>query len=213
MSKEDQEVLEERIREAGQSDMKQAIKKIRNHGKQFHSDFKKFITRGNVIDLAVALVIGSAFNKIVNGLVNFIIMPAVGFFTNGITMTDWKWWIIKPDYDEAGAIVDGTGLAILYGSFLETIFNFLIIALTIFVALRIIRRAKSKIGQREEEKKRAEEAKAAAETKQKAEAAAEAARIAAEEAARKEAEQEASYRASVEQTELLRQILARMRNN
>ena len=74
--------------------------------KGFWADFKKFITKGNIIDLAVAVVIGGAFNKIVTGLVNHIIMPLVGLAMGGLNVKDWKWVLKEAVLDETGAVVN-----------------------------------------------------------------------------------------------------------
>ena len=91
--------------------------------KKFFNDFKDFISKGNVIDLAVAVVIGNAFNAIVTSLVNDIIMPFVGIIIGGINFTSIK-------------ITYGTS-SILIGSFIQNIINFLIIALSIFVVIQV----------------------------------------------------------------------------
>lgn len=87
-------------------------------------EFKEFITRGNVMDLAIGVIIGGAFQKIVTSLVNDIIMPAVSIITG------------KVDYSTLGVTVGGATLK--YGSFLTTVIDFLIIALSIFVGIKII---------------------------------------------------------------------------
>lgn len=97
----------------------------------FTSEFKEFISKGNVIDLAVGVVIGAAFGKIVTSLVEDIIMPPIGILLGGVNFGDLKYTI-----KDAG--VDGTGKAIApvtinYGSFIEICISFLIIALAIFV--------------------------------------------------------------------------------
>lgn len=94
-------------------------------------EFKKFALKGNVIDMAVGVIIGGAFSKIVTSLVNDIIMPVMGFFTGRIDLSSLK-WIIRPG-------VEGTAeLAIKYGQFLQSSIDFLIIAWSIFFAVRIL---------------------------------------------------------------------------
>ncbi len=134
--------------------------------KQFWQDFKKFITKGNVIDMAVGVVIGGAFSKIVTGLVNYIINPCVALLTSGHSLDALK-TVIK----EAELAADGTVLsaevAILWGTFIQTIIDFLIVAFCIFAVLRILMRAKNFLEydkiKKEEEKKRLDEEKAKAE--------------------------------------------------
>ena len=151
----------------------------------FWSDFKAFISKGNVIDMAVGVVIGGAFGKIVTGLVNYIINPVIGLLTGG-TSLDLLKTVIKP-----AAVVDGievAEVAILWGSWLQTILDFIIVALCIFSVLKAIMKAKEIVKAKEiraeEEKKQAEKEKAEAEKKEAEEAAAalEAKRIAVEDA-------------------------------
>ena len=182
----------------------------------FFKDFKAFITKGNILDLAVAVVIGGAFNAIITSLVNNIIMPLVGLFTGKASLADLDVWIKKPDYvpdPETGldVIVEGTGAGhIQYGLFLQAIVNFLIIALTIFIMVRVIRSSQDRLAFREKAKaeeaakKAEEEAKLAAEEQAKADAAA------AEAEAAKEAQLQAFYEANQKQTELLEKILEKI---
>lgn len=96
------------------------------------TEFKAFVLRGNVVDLAVGVVIGAAFGKIVTSLVDNVIMPPIGLLIGGVDFSAWK-WILKA----AGA--DGKGeVAIQIGVFLNTIIQFLIIAAAIFVVVKII---------------------------------------------------------------------------
>ncbi len=199
MAQEDIAVLEQRIEAAEKA---QKIEK-RNKTKQkalkeaggFWKDFKKFITKGNILDLAVAVVIGNAFNLIVNGLVKYIINPVISLLTGGISLDGWK-TVLQEATDTSEEI------AILWGEWLQTILNFLIIALSIFIALRIIKRTGNRLRARELEAQKAEAAKKEAEAKLKAQ---EAAELAAKEAAVREE----FYRNVARQTELLEQIANR----
>jgi len=96
--------------------------------KQFFKDFKAFAIKGNVIDLATAVVIGTAFTAIVNSLVNNIIMPSIGVIMGGIDFT--------------GLSVTIGASVITYGVFVQSIINFTIIALVVFVAIKFITRLK-----------------------------------------------------------------------
>ncbi len=111
--------------------------------KNFWKEFKKFITRGNIIDLAIAVVIGGAFGKIVTSLGNDIIIPLVGMATGGINIADLK-WVIRPAVTTDG-VITVTENAIRYGQFIQNIVDFLIIALFIFIALRLFLKAQKKI--------------------------------------------------------------------
>lgn len=90
----------------------------------FLKEFKEFVNRGNVIDLAVAVVIGAAFGKIISALVSGILMPFIGLILGGINITDKVWKI--------------GDAAIKWGAFLQSIVDFLIIAFSIFVAIKLM---------------------------------------------------------------------------
>ena len=96
--------------------------------------------KGNVMDMAVGVVIGGAFGKIVSSLVADIIMPLIGAITGGLNFTDWKWTIIGEHLNEAGETVPA--LTMNWGSFLQVIFDFLIIALSIFLVIKGINKMK-----------------------------------------------------------------------
>jgi large conductance mechanosensitive channel len=100
-------------------------------------EFKAFALKGNVLDLAVAVIIGGAFGKIVSSLVNDIIMPAIGAIMGGVSFTDLK-YIITP------ARGDIAEVAILYGSFIQSIIDFLIIAFSIFLFIKLLNSRKKK---------------------------------------------------------------------
>ena len=160
---------------------------------KFGEDFKKFITKGNIIDLAVGVVIGGAFGKITTSLVNDIIMPIVSLAVGNVDVTDWKIVLKEAILDDAGAVAKAE-VAIRYGTFIQTIVDFLIIALCIFAFVRAIVKMKDKLN--EEETKKAEEAKkkADAEAKEKADKAAAEAKAAAEKVAAERQEELALLR-------------------
>mgnify|MGYP004476105565 CR=1 FL=1 len=105
--------------------------------KKFFSEFKDFIARGNVMDMATAVIIGGAFNKIVTSLVNDLIMPLIGILVGGLNVTDWKWVITPAVLDEAGKVVTAEN-ALCYGNFIQTVLDFLIVAFCIFAALKAV---------------------------------------------------------------------------
>ena len=107
-------------------------------------DFKNFAVKGNVIDLAIGVIIGGAFGKIVTSLVNDVIMPLLGVITGGINLTAAK-WIIREAVDEATP-----ELSLNYGQFLQNIIDFLIISFSIFMVIRLINRFKRKEEKQEE---------------------------------------------------------------
>jgi large conductance mechanosensitive channel len=99
----------------------------------FVKEFKEFIARGNVVDLAVGVVIGAAFGKIVTSLVNDIVMPPLGYITGGIDFKDLK--VLIKHGDPAKKIAD---VSINYGNFINVVIEFLIIAFCIFVVIKAI---------------------------------------------------------------------------
>ena len=103
----------------------------------FAKDFKAFIMRGNVVDLAVAVVIGAAFGKIVTSLVNDIIMPPIGMITGGIDFSKLK--AVIQDSPDPKKVV-----SINYGTFINDVITFLIIALAVFIVIKLLERAMPK---------------------------------------------------------------------
>lgn len=114
--------------------MNPELEKIEKLKPKWIDDFKAFAMKGNVIDLAVAVVVGGAFNKIVSSLVSDIIMPLVGVLTGGINFS--------------GLSINVGDAMVKYGAFIQSIIDFLIIALSIFFAIRLLGKLKGK----EEEK-------------------------------------------------------------
>ena len=100
-------------------------------------EFKEFAMRGNVLDLAVAVIIGAAFGKIVTSLVNDIVMPIISIILGGVSFADLK-YVITP------AVGDLEEVAIRYGAFLQAVIDFLIIAIVIFIFVKIITSFKKK---------------------------------------------------------------------
>jgi large conductance mechanosensitive channel len=99
------------------------------------NEFKAFIARGNVVDLAVGVVIGGAFGKIVTALVDGIVMPVVAMLTGGVSATDWK-WVLKPAQLDAAGKQVAAEVAIRYGLVLQSALDFVLIALVIFLFLK-----------------------------------------------------------------------------
>lgn len=104
----------------------------------FISEFRQFIARGNVMDMAVGVIIGGAFGKISTSLVNDVIMPVISMLTGGISFDDWKIVLKAAVAGADGAIDSATEVAIRYGTFLATILDFLIIAFAVFCLIRAI---------------------------------------------------------------------------
>ncbi len=117
------------------------VKKVK-----FITDFKEFISRGNVIDMAVGVIIGGAFGKIVTSLVNDIVMPLVGLAMGGINLTKEK-FVLTPEIshvENGEKVIDAAESSLCWGNFLQTTIDFLIIAFCIFVAIRLIEKLKRK---------------------------------------------------------------------
>ena len=104
----------------------------------FMSEFKQFIARGNVMDMAVGVIIGGAFGKISSSLVNDVIMPAISMLTGGIDFSNWKIVFKQAVAGTDGVIDASTEVAIRYGSFLATIIDFLIIAFAVFCLIKFL---------------------------------------------------------------------------
>lgn len=99
--------------------------------KGFFGEFKEFIARGNVMDMAVGVIIGGAFGKISASLVNDIIMPLISMLTGGVDFSSWK-WVLK------AAVGETPEVAVNFGLFLATILDFIIIAFAVFCMIRAI---------------------------------------------------------------------------
>ena len=123
--------------------------------KKFFEEFKAFIAKGNVIDMAVAVVVGGAFGKIVTSLVNDIIMPLIGLISGGVNVAGLKWVFTEAVIDSATGEILTPEAALTYGVFIQTVIDFLLIAFSIFVFLKIILTAKEKFAKKEEPKEEA----------------------------------------------------------
>ena len=119
--------------------------------KNFWKDFKTFISRGNILDMAVGVIMGSAFGAIVTSLVNDIIMPLVALAMGGKSMSELCVVLNgEPQFLEDGT-ENAAALILHYGNFIQAIIDFLIIAICVFVFIRIMMRA-SKLGKEAAEK-------------------------------------------------------------
>lgn len=108
----------------------------------FFAEFKKFISRGNVMDLAVGMIIGSAFTAIVTSLVNDVVMPLISILTGGISFTSWNI-----------ALGSGENAPVLgLGNFIAAVINFILIALVIFIIVRAINKVHDAVEKKPEEK-------------------------------------------------------------
>lgn len=117
---------------------------------KFFDEFKKFAFKGNVIDMAVGVVIGSAFSKIVTSVVNDLIMPVFGAVTAGADFTSLKIVLSQAVLNEAGEVVTPEA-AITYGNLIQNVVDFLLIALSLFVFVTFINKAKERMAKKEAE--------------------------------------------------------------
>ncbi len=127
--------------------------------KKFFSEFKDFVMRGNVVDLAVAVIVGGAFQAIVNSLINDLVMPFIGLITGGINFADQFIVLKLPEGVDATAVeaantaADATALGATvwaYGSFITAVINFIVMAFVIFLLVKLINKAQS-VGKKKEE--------------------------------------------------------------
>ena len=105
--------------------------------RKFSQEFKEFIVRGNVMDMAIGIVIGAAFTAIVNSLVNDIIMPVVGYLTAGIDFADLSWEL-------RAATETAEAVTINYGMFINAVISFLIVAFVLFLIVKVVNRLRRK---------------------------------------------------------------------
>lgn len=110
---------------------------------KFLSDFKAFAMKGNVVDMAVGVIIGGAFGKIVTSMVNDLIMPVVSILTGGGDFSKMTVELAPAKVDEAGTVIKEAS-TLNYGMFIQNIVDFLIIAFCIFMAIRVISKFKKK---------------------------------------------------------------------
>lgn len=102
----------------------------------FLTEFKKFITKGNILDMAVGMIIGTAFNQIVKSMVDDILMPVIGRLANTKDLSELKYILTEQVLAEDGVTVEVAEVAIRYGQFLSYVLNFFIVAMTLFVIVR-----------------------------------------------------------------------------
>ena len=116
--------------------------------KKFIAEFKEFAMKGNVVDMAIGVVIGAAFGKITTSLVNDVIMPLISRITGGVDFSAWKWVLKAAETAADGAEIPE--IAVNYGNFIAVVLDFLIIALVLFMVVKAINKLRS-IGKKPEE--------------------------------------------------------------
>ena len=130
--------------------------------KAFFAEFKKFISRGNVVDMAVGVAVATAFTKIVTAFTNGFITPLLALLTNNADLSDMK-WIIKEAVTDAEGVVTQKEVAFMWGSFVQAIIDFLIIALVLFTVMKIFNRTMERARELQNELMTSPEAKKKAE--------------------------------------------------
>ena len=154
MGKADREVLEQRIAEGIEKEKeetkRQRKKRLKKESKEFQTGFKKFVTRGDVMELAIALAISTAFNRIVNGIVEWVLTPLISLMTSGISMSDWR-------YILSHATEEKSEIAIKYGALIEVTLDFFLIALMLYIIIRVLTRIRNRFHQSEIERAKAED--------------------------------------------------------
>ena len=222
MGREDMEAMQEKISRAEKKERKARLKQINKEIKAkrdgFFKDFKKFITRGNVLDMAVGVIVGGAFTAIINALSNNILKPVINWLLALVlkkdSLSEVYTFLKRVDMqqdkvNEAGEVI-GTEIVpdltqsiyIDWGAFINAIINFVLIAFTLFIIVRIINSVRDRLEKMDREAVAAKE-KEEAEKKEKEAAAAKAA---AEEAARKEQALQDFYANVARQTALLEEL-------
>lgn len=136
----------------GNNRVKEAVKTARKKQPKIVKEFAEFINKGNIIDLAVGVVIGGAFGKIVTALVDYIIMPIVGIIIGGVDFSDL--YITIPNW-----LGDGAGVRLQYGNFIQAVVDFLIIAFCIFIFIKFITKFKIEFKEEIEDAKEVEPSK------------------------------------------------------
>lgn len=115
-------------------------------GVGFFSEFWKFAAKGNIFDLAIGVILGTAFGAIVNSLVADIIMPLLSFATNGVNFSEWS-YVIRPAISMNGATT--AAVALNYGKLIQVTLNFLIVGLSIFTFVKLFSKLRERVARKE----------------------------------------------------------------
>lgn len=124
----------------------------------FFKDFKAFISKGNIVDMATGVIVGGAFSKIVSSLVNDVIMPPISMLLGEVNFSDLKHVLREEVVNEAGEVTQAA-ISINYGNFIQLIIDFLLMAFCVFLVIRVIVKSRARL---DEMKKKEEEVAAAA---------------------------------------------------
>ncbi|MCR4675567.1 MAG: large conductance mechanosensitive channel protein MscL [Lachnospiraceae bacterium] len=118
--------------------------------KKFVDEFKEFITKGNVMDMAVGVIIGGAFQNIINSLVNDVIMPLISAITGGIDFSNWFVALDGKEYATLAAAQESGAATLNYGTFITVVINFLLMALVIFCLVKTLEKVRTSVKKTEE---------------------------------------------------------------
>lgn len=127
---------------------------LKKKGKGFAAEFREFIMRGNVLDLAIGVIIGGAFQSIINSLVNDIIMPLISAITGGIDFTNWFVSLDGKEYATLAQAQEAGAATLNYGTFITVVINFILMALVVFCLVKAL----NKVAERVKKDDAAEEA-------------------------------------------------------
>ncbi|MBQ1843267.1 MAG: large conductance mechanosensitive channel protein MscL [Lachnospiraceae bacterium] len=130
---------------------KEKQKEIAKKSKGFFAEFQKFIMRGNVIDLAVGVIIGGAFQAIVNSLVNDIVMPVISLITGGIDFSNWFIALDGKHYATLKAAQEAGAATLNYGTFITAVINFVLMAFVIFLLVKFLNSMADRVHKNEPE--------------------------------------------------------------
>ncbi|MCR5547085.1 MAG: large conductance mechanosensitive channel protein MscL [Lachnospiraceae bacterium] len=119
-------------------------KKLEN-SKKFVDEFKEFITKGNVMDMAVGVIIGGAFQKIITSLVDDVIMPLISALTGGIDFSNWFISLDGKEYATLAAAQEAGAATLNYGTFITVVINFLLMALVIFCLVKALEKVRTSV--------------------------------------------------------------------
>ena len=110
---------------------------------KFWSEFKEFAVKGNMMDMAVGIIIGAAFSKIVDSLVKYVLTPPLSILTDGVHFSELGWTLKAAKLDAEGNVIQ-EALVIQYGMFLQAAVDFFIVAMTIFILIKLINNMRNK---------------------------------------------------------------------
>ena len=142
---------EQTVRKGKLMDEKKVKEQLKKKSRGFFGEFQKFIMRGNVIDLAVGVIIGAAFQAIVNSLVNDIVMPLISLITGGIDFSNWFISLDGTHYKTLKAAQEAGAATLNYGTFITAVINFILMAFVIFLLVKFLNSVSDKLHKNEAE--------------------------------------------------------------